>query len=447
MALAAAAAALGGETGGGPPLDWDVADGKNVRWVAELGTTSYGGPVVAGGRVYVGTNNARPRDPGTTGDRGVLMAFSAGDGTFLWQATHQKLAQDLDFPLQGVCSTPVVAADRVYYVSNRGELLCLDAEGFRDGENDGPYEAEEATGDEDADVIWRLDMPARLGVVPHYMSASTPALDGDLLFVVTSNGVDVEGGVPAPHAPSFLAVDRWTGEVRWSDAAPGRGLVDGQWSSPTVARLAGRKQVLFPGGDGWLYSLAPASGELLWRFDGNAPPDRPRPEGRERNAFVATAVVAGERIVVPVGRDPEEGSAPGSLWCLEGSSEGGGSGAAVLWHYGGEDFGRAIATPTVAGGVVYAADLDGFVVALELETGKPLWRYDALAPVWAAPLVTGDRVYVADTDGEIAILAAGPRLEVLNELAMPAPIYRAPVAAEGVLYLMTSDRLYALEAR
>src|SRR5690242_3614363 len=45
------------------PTDWDVKTGKNIKWVAELGSKAYGGPIVAGGKVYVGTNNDRPRNP------------------------------------------------------------------------------------------------------------------------------------------------------------------------------------------------------------------------------------------------------------------------------------------------------------------------------------------------------------------------------------------------
>ena len=42
---------------------WDVKTGKNVKWVSQLGSQSYGNPVVAGGQVYVGTNNELVRDP------------------------------------------------------------------------------------------------------------------------------------------------------------------------------------------------------------------------------------------------------------------------------------------------------------------------------------------------------------------------------------------------
>jgi len=115
------------------PVRWDPATGENVKWVADLGSQSYGGPVVAGGKVFVGTNNQKQRDPKIAGDRGILMAFRAADGQFLWQAVHEKLSQGKvnDWPLQGICSTPAIEGNRLYYVSNRAELVCADTEGTR----------------------------------------------------------------------------------------------------------------------------------------------------------------------------------------------------------------------------------------------------------------------------------------------------------------------------
>src|SRR4051812_34376703 len=59
----------------GLPAVFDLETGRNVKWVAELGTESYSTPVVAGGRVFIGTNNERPRDPRQLGDRGVFMCL------------------------------------------------------------------------------------------------------------------------------------------------------------------------------------------------------------------------------------------------------------------------------------------------------------------------------------------------------------------------------------
>src|SRR5437867_13136929 len=144
----------------GLPTEWDVKTKKNVRWVASLGSQSYGNPVVAGGMVFVGTNNEGMRDPKQGGDRGVLMAFRESDGEFLWQQTHVKLESGRanDWPFQGVASSPLVEGNRLYYVSNRGVVFCLDINGFRDNKNDGVVQNEPLQGQFDADVIWSFDM-------------------------------------------------------------------------------------------------------------------------------------------------------------------------------------------------------------------------------------------------------------------------------------------------
>ena len=92
----------------GLPTTWDIGKKQNVKWVAALGSQTYGNPVVADGKVFVGTNNEGLRDPKQGGDRGVLMAFRESDGEFLWQSTHEKLAAGRvnDWPYQGVCSSP-----------------------------------------------------------------------------------------------------------------------------------------------------------------------------------------------------------------------------------------------------------------------------------------------------------------------------------------------------
>src|SRR5215210_850751 len=138
----------------GAPTEWDVKTKKNVKWVSQLGSQSYGNPVVAGGMVFLGTNNEAMRDPKQPGDRGVLMAFRESDGEFLWQHTSAKLPAGRvnDWPYQGVASSPLVEGERLYYVSNQAKLICLDTKGFTDNENDGPFKDERLTGQKDADI-------------------------------------------------------------------------------------------------------------------------------------------------------------------------------------------------------------------------------------------------------------------------------------------------------
>ena len=428
----------------GIPRTWDVKDKTNIKWVAEIGSQSYGNPVVAEGKVYLGTNNELLRDPEQDGDRGVVMVFNEADGEFLWQITHPKLAAGRvnDWPEQGVCSSPAVKDGMVYYVSNRAEVLALDTEGFMDGENDGPYKDEEHVSETDGDIIWSLNMYDDLGVFPHNMAATSPLIVDDMLFVNTSNGVDESHvNIPSPRSPSFLAIDRLSGEILWEDRSPGRNILHGQWSSPAYAEIGGRKQVIFAGGDGWLRSFVPASGELLWKFDAN-PKDSEWKQGRgDRNNIIATPVVHDGIVYIAVGQDPEHGEGVGHLWALDGGGSGDVTASAVVWHH---PFRRTISTVAIDGSIVYAANFSGFLHALDLDSGKLLWEYDMLAAVWGSPYVVDGKVMIGDEDGDLSVLKAGREMETLSEINFGNTIYSTPVAANGTLYIMTRSHLYAI---
>src|SRR5689334_10118451 len=53
----------------------DTKDAKGLKWVARLGTFAFGNPTVAGGKVFVGTNNESPRDPRLKGDYSCLYCL------------------------------------------------------------------------------------------------------------------------------------------------------------------------------------------------------------------------------------------------------------------------------------------------------------------------------------------------------------------------------------
>ena len=428
----------------GIPRSWDLKSRERVKWVAEIGSQSYGNPVVAGGRVFLGTNNELLRDPAQDRDRGVVMAFDEKSGEFLWQMTHEKLAAGRvnDWPEQGVCSSPAIADGLVYYVSNRAEVLALDVEGFRDGENDGPYNDEKHTAETDGDVVWVVDMYNDLGVFPHNMAATSPLVVDDMLFINTSNGVDESHiNIPSPRSPSFLALDRHTGEILWEDRSPGRNILHGQWSSPAYGEAGGRKQVIFAGGDGWLYSFVPATGDLIWKFDAN-PKESEWKQGRgDRNNIIATPVLLDEIAYIAVGQDPEHGEGVGHLWAVDASGEGDVTESNVVWHH---DFRRTISTVAIHDGIVYAPNFSGFFHALDQETGKLLWEYDMLAAVWGSPYVVDGKVLLGDEDGDLTVLKTGREMEVLSEMNFGNVIYSTPVAANGALYIMTRSHLYAI---
>ncbi len=432
------------------PSSWNVDSGDNILWTAELGSQTYAGPLVVGDKIIVGTNNEALRNPALKGDRGNLMAFSRADGRFLWQATHTKLPAGRvnDWPLQGVCSTPYAEGDRLYYVSNRCEVVCVDLEGFQDGENDGPFVSESDTSSIDGDIVWTLDLMEELNVFPHNLATSSPVGAGDLIFLLTSNGVD-EGHIhiPSPFAPSFIAVDKNTGEVVWEDASPGMNILHGQWSNASYGVMGGRQQAVFPGGDGWLYSFEPKTGKPLWKFDLNPKDSVWKLGGRgTRNNIISTPVIVDDRVYIAVGQDPEHGEGVGHLYCIDATKSGDVTETAAIWHLGGDDYKRTMSTVAVHDGLLYTADLSGYVYCLNADTGEKLWTYDSFAAIWGSPLVADGKVYIGDEDGDVAVLKEGDKLEVLAEIQMGSAVYTTPLPADGVLYIATRNRLFAIGA-
>ena len=491
--------------------DWVTGSGRNIKWAARLGSQSYGNPVIAGGKVFVGTNNGGgyiKRYPPEV-DLGCLLCFRVSDGKFLWQHSSEKLPTGRvhDWPLQGICCAPLVEGDRLWFVSSRGQVVCLDTEGFFDGENDGPYQDElnydekvEDNNDEnEADVIWYLDMMGELGVSQHNMCSCSVTSAGDLLFVTTSNGVDESHiNLPAPSAPSFICLNKHTGEVLWTDASPGRNILHGQWSSPAYAVLGGVPQVLFPGGDGWLYSFhgqsfADGKPELLWKFDCNPKTSKWILGGRgTRNNLIGTPVVYEGRVYLAVGQDPEHGEGIGHLWCIDPTKRGDVSpelafkvddlehpiphkriqavvpeegevarpnpNSAAIWHYseydqngdGEIDFEetmhRSCSTATIKDGLLYIADFSGLFHCVDARTGKPYWTYDMLAAAWGSALVADGKVYIGDEDGDVTVFRHGPKMEVLAENYMENSVYSTPVVADNVLYVANKTHLFAIAA-
>jgi hypothetical protein len=98
------------------PTSWDVNTGENIAWSMPLGSETYGNPVVANGKVYVGTNNGNgyiKRYPSSV-DLGCLICFDEKTGKFLWQHSNEKLPTGRvnDWPHQGICCSPYVEGDR-----------------------------------------------------------------------------------------------------------------------------------------------------------------------------------------------------------------------------------------------------------------------------------------------------------------------------------------------
>ncbi len=433
----------------GLPLKWNSRTGENIKWVVKLGSQTYAGPILAKGMVLVGTNNEAVKNPALKGDRGNVMAFREADGELSWQSAHAKLGAGRvnDWPLQGICSTPAIEGNRVYYVSNRAELICADINGFRDGKNDGPFKDESPSSEIDEDVIWKLDTIGEFDVFPHNLAAGSPLIVDDLLFIITGHGVD-EGhiNIPSPLGPSFIAVNKNSGELVWESALPGEDIVHGSWSNPSYGVIAGKPQVFFPGGDGWLYSFEPKTGKLIWKFNLNPEGSKWELGGRgTKNNVISMATVYGDKVYIGVGQDPEHGEAPGNFYALDATKTGDVTKTAVVWKKSGAEFNRTMSTASISDGLLYIADLSGFVYCYDLATGEQHWKYDAFAAIWGSTFVADGKVYIGDEDGDIAVLKAGKKMELLAEVNMGAAVYTTPVAKDGVIYVASRTHLFAIK--
>jgi outer membrane protein assembly factor BamB len=426
----------------GLPTTWDVKTKKNVRWVAELGSQAYGNPVVSNGVVLVGTNNEAMKDPNIKGDKGILVAFREKDGQFLWQAVHDKLTAGRanDWPFQGVCSSPLVDNGIVYYVSNRGELMAVDLDGFRDGQNDGPFKEEKLRREVDADILWRYDMMEELGVLQHNMANSSPVMFENLIFISTSNGQDESHvNVPSPKAPAIIAVDKTTGKLVWEDNSVGEKILHGQWSSPAVARVGNTVQVVIGQGDGWVRGFEAKSGKKLWEFDLN-PKDSVWP--KTRNEVISTPVIHENIVYIANGQDPEHGEGVGHLYAIDATKRGDITKSGQIWHY--DKIRRSISTGAIYNGILFYSDFSGFLHALDAKTGKPYWTHDMFAAIWGSPMVIDGKVYLGDEDGDVTILAADKAMKVIAENNMGSSVYGTVVPANGTLFVVNRNQLFAI---
>lgn len=454
----------------------DMATTKNVKWAVKLGSQSYGNPVVAGGKVFVGTNNESPRDKRHVGDRSVLYCFDEKSAKLNWQLIVPKLKAGKvnDWENLGLLAAPLVQGKRIWIVTSRCEVLCLDTEGMTDG-NDGPYKDEgsyvvrdtpkEKTpiepGPQDADIIWRYDMMDELGVFPHNASNCSVILIDGKLFVCTSNGQDwTHVNIPSPNSPSFIALNPDTGELLGEDnCGIGPKIYHGQWTSPAAGKVNGKWQVYFGGGDGVCYAISTTpvkEGDVnvlpkVWWCDLNPPEYKVKdgkpikyPAAEGPSEINSTPVFYKDRVYVASGQDPEHGEGIGRMVCIDATKTGDLTKSGVLWEYRGIK--RTISTASIdpATGLLFIGDFSGFVHCLDAETGKVQWVHDMKAHMWGSTFVADGKVYVGDEDGDFTILAAAKEKKVLSETNLGAPVYSTPVVANGVMYIGSQTHLFAI---
>jgi outer membrane protein assembly factor BamB len=417
------------------------------------------------------------------------MCFDEKTGAFLWQLVVPKLASGKvnDWENLGLLSSPCVEANRVYLVTSRCEVMCLDTEGMANG-NQGPFmdEAQYVAGPgnppakigpHDADIIWKYDMMDELGVFPHNASNCSLLIVGDLIFACTSNGVDwTHVNIPSPNSPSLIAINKITGKLAGEDnAGIGPRIFHGQWGSPSMGVVNGRTLIFFGGGDGICYAFdaEPKKGDgspivpvvpgppinrvedpdtmylkKVWWYDCNPPERRvndamhkyPAPDGPSE--VNATPVFWHDRVYVAVGQDPEHGEGVGIINCIDATKTGDISKSGKIWSF--DKIHRSLSTVSITpDGLLFVGDFSGFLHCLDANTGEEYWVQDLKAHIWGSTMVADGKVYCGDEDGDLFVFAASKEKKLLSVTNLGGPIYSTPVVANGVLYVHSNTHLFA----
>ncbi len=456
----------------GLPDRFDPATGENVKWIVPLGSQTWATPTVAGGKVLIGTNNDNPRDEDHKGDRGILLCLNEADGSLCWQLIAPKLSDDIykDWPRAGMCSPPTVEGDRVYMVTNRNEVVCLDLHGLANG-NDGPYRDEARRmvpadkeplplKNTDADVIWLYDIPAEIGVFPHDSAHCSILILGQFLYINTNSGLTgTHKDVRTPEGPSLIVLDKATGRlVARDDENIGPNIIHSTWSSPAVGQVDGQTRVFFCGGDGVCYGFEPVSSvpadgiaklQRLWRFD--CDPTAPKENVQQYNGnrqvspsnIKSMPVFHNDRLYVTVGGDIWWGKRLAWLQCIDATKTGDTTGDGPIWAFAMQT--HCCSTPSIWNGMAFVADCDGNVHCVDIETGEPHWTHKCDGEIWASTLVADGKVYIGTRRRDFWVLAADKEKRVLHSVRLDSPMAGSPVAANGVLYIPTMKSLYAVQ--
>ena len=507
----------------GAPLDWSIGKwdyaksrwypekARNIKWRARLGDMTFGTPIVAGGSVFIGTNgtggHVKPHDDEAVG-YGYLHCFRAADAKFLWtySTAHLKWLRWF-WTCDGISSTPLVEGNRLWFVTNRYEVVCLDTRGFRDKKNDGPFVDETSKSPTDADIVWRYDLIKKAGVYPfthvrwNPNRQCSPVAYGDRLYIVTGNGTKQRNQtIPSPKAPSLICFDKRTGKVLWTDASPGKNILRGQFGDPIIIKVKGRAQVVVGQGDGWVRSFDVVTGKLIWKFDINPKQSKYASWiSSSRNSIMTNPVYYKGRLYLGSGRIGEFSQGPGRLVCIDPTKTGDISAQLVVdskgralperrfqavdpkkgekaipnrnsglvWEFtnygkpvkGEYDFlnvfHRTTSSVVIKNDLLIAVDSCGLVHCLNAKTGKRHWVCDTWSESTGSPLIVEDRVYVPTNDHDIAIcrLSTDPDKAIRKvkgeyrprrTITMDRGVNGSPVFANGVLYIASRNNLWAI---
>ncbi|MBL8207668.1 MAG: PQQ-binding-like beta-propeller repeat protein [Blastocatellia bacterium] len=402
------------------PDKWDGKTGENIRWNTPIPGLAHSSPVVWGNQIFVTSAvSSDPKatfKPGLYGDgdasadrspqKWMLYALDKRTGKILWERiAHEGVPREKRH-IKSTYASATPATDGRIVVAWFG--------------SQGVYAY-----DLNGRLLWQVEL-GRLNVgaydIPTYEwgTASSPIIWNNLVILQCDTQDD-----------SFLlALDADTGKQVWKtnrDELP-------SWGTPTVATTSTGPE-LVTNASNFIRGYDPRTGKELWKL------------GRSSKITAPTPLFADDKFVIASGRAPErpifvvKAGARGDLSLPEGKT----SSDSVVWSRSGR--GSYMPTPLVYDGIVYVLANNGLLDAYDLKTGEEIYR-QRLPLVGsgfsASPVAADGKIYLSNEDGDMLVIAAGRKFAHLGTNTMGELLMATPALSEGVMYVRSSQSLFAV---
>jgi len=310
------------------------------RWNVEVGT-GYATPIVAGDRVYVFARQ---------GENEVMTALDAATAKVIWRTSYRasfKMNPATAPHGPGPKSTPTLAGNRLFTLGISGIVTAFDTQTGRQ--------------------IWQR--PAG-EVEPLFHTAMSPLVVGNLMVL----------HVGGHNNGALTAFDVATGEPRWTWNGDGPA-----YGSPLLFNLSGTPQVVTFTQQNFV-GVAMADGKLLWR----------RPYTTAAVTTSQTPILYKD-MVIEMGR----GNGVTAFKVLPRAGE---WGTENVWHT--DEVSMHMSDAVAIDGVLFGLSHlnSGQYFALDLDSGKVLWKSDPRQASHAAIARAGNTIFSLQDDAKLVVL-------------------------------------------
>ncbi len=363
-----------------PPTTW--SETENVVWRADVPGRGHGSPVLWGSNIFLPTADE-------DNEIQYLLCYDRATGKKRWQTViHEGGFMHMHPKNSHASSTAACDGTYVYIPFMVQDAIWLTAVDF------------------EGKIAWQEKLSP---FKSKHGFAVSPFIYRSLLIVPCDN--------PGPSC--LVGVHRHSGEVVYR--VPRTDYQN--FSSPLVAHVCGREQLLIPG-PYRVKSYDPATGAELWSCEG--PTD-----------VAASTMAAGDELVYATAGYPEK-----NLLCIRADGSGDVTDSHLVWQMEGNA--AYVPTPLLHEGLLYLVNDGGLLFCFDAQTGEIIWREQLDGNFSASPMLAGGNIYVPNEAGMVYVFKPGRKFELVAQNNLDGGGFASPVFCDNRIYLRTSHRLWCL---